>query len=435
MEDQKKSFLVSIITIGLLMIFTYVLTLTMPCDGISFIKWLASPILALGSDSGSTTIAVLVFLLIIGGITNGLNKCGFMEYMLSKIVYKYGKHRHTLTSVMVIFFMLMGSIVGSFEEVVPLTPIIVSLAITLGFDALTGISISLLAVGCGFAAGLFNPFTIGVAQEIAGLPMFSGLSLRLISFVMIYALLMAFITTHIKKTEKEFDSNAVKNNYVENADMEKAYKAFIVIFSIAIVIVLLSPIITVLQDYTLIIVALAFLVAGVVSIRLAKTSRKQLLGYMKEGILNILPSALLILMASSIKYTMEESGVLNNLLDIVAGYAAGMNKVELILFIYLICLILEIFVPSGSAKAFLLIPLLTPLAVKFGLSTQLVVLAFAYGDGFSNVFYPTNPALIISLSLTNISYRKWFKYSWKFQLANLLLTSGVLLLGLVINYQ
>ena len=434
MEDQKKSFLVSIITIGLLMVFTYVLTLTLPCDGISFLKWLASPILALGSESGTTTIAVLIFLLIIGGITNGLNKCGFMEYMLNKIVYKYGKHRYTLMFVMVLFFMLMGSIVGSFEEVVPLTPIIVSLAINLGFDALTGIGMSLLAVGCGFAAGLFNPFTIGIAQEIAGLPMFSGLNLRLLSFVLIYGLLMLFLYTHAKKIEKDINDE-IQNSYVKDENMERSYKGFLLIFSVAIILVLLSPIITTLQDYTLIIVALAFLVAGVTSIRLTKTSRKQLLAYMKEGTLNILPSAVLILMASSIKFTMEESGVLNNILDIISAQAADMNNVELILFIYLICLILEVFVPSGSAKAFLLIPLLTPLAIKFGLSTQLIVLAFAYGDGFSNVFYPTNPALIISLSLTNVTYRKWFKYSWKFQFANLILTSGVLLLGLVINYQ
>ena len=432
MEDQKRSFIISTITIGCLMIFTYVLTLVLECDGISFVKFLFSPILALGSSSGSTTIAVLVFLLIIGGITNGLNNCGFMEYMLDKITYKYGKHRYMLMFMLVLFLMTMGSVVGTFEEVVPLTPIMVSLAINLGFDGLTGIGMSLLAVGCGFAAGVFNPFTIGVAQELAGLPMFSGINLRLLSFVLIYAMLMFFLYRHAKKIAK--DNKNVTTTFTENPDMEKAYKAFILIFSIAIILVLSSPFITALQDYTLIIVALMFLIAGIVSIKLTKTSTKQLLSFMKDGTLNVLPSALLILMASSIKFTMEESGVLNNILNILAGYASGMNNVELILFIYLVCLILEIFVPSGSAKAFLLIPLLTPLAVKFGLSTQLVVLAFAYGDGFSNVFYPTNPALIISLSLTKISYRKWFKYSWKFQLANLILTSGILLLGLVINY-
>ena len=433
MSDQKKSFLVSIITILGLMVLTYVLTLFLKCEGISFVRWILSPILVLGSEGSSTTIAVLIFLLIIGGITNALNKCGFMEYMLNKIVNKYGKHRYTLMFVMVLFFMAMGSIVGTFEEVVPITPIIVSLAIELGFDALTGISMSLLAAGCGFAAGVFNPFTIGVAQQLAGLPMFSGVSLRLLSFVLIYIVLIIFLYIHAKKVEKDIDHN-IENHFVLNNDMEKAYKAFIIIFSLAIVLVLISPLITVLQDYTLIIVALMFLIAGLVSVKLTKTTNAQLFSFIKNGVIDVLPSAVLILMAASIKFTMDESGVLNNILEIISKYASSMNSVELILFIYLICLVLEIFIPSGSAKAFLLIPLLVPLAAKFGLSSQLCVLAFAYGDGFSNVFYPTNPALIISLSLSNISYKKWFKYSYKFQLINLVLTSMVLLLGLVLNY-
>ena len=433
MDNQKKSFLISTITIGLLMVFTYVLTLIIDCNGIPFYKWILSPILVLGSDSGSTTIAVLAFLLIIGGITNGLDKCGFMEYMLHKIAHKYGKYRYILLYIMSLFLMCMGSIVGTFEEIVPLTPIIVSLSISLGFDAFTGIGMSLLAVGCGFAAGVFNPFTIGVAQELAGLPMFSGVGLRLISFVLIYVLLTTFLYRHAKKIEKDASSE-INKNFVENKDMENAYRAFLAIFSIAIMLVLASPFITALQDFTLIIVALMFLIAGIVSIKLTKTTNRDLFKYFKEGVINILPSALLILMAASIKYTMDESGVLETILNVIEGFASNMNKVELVLFIYLICLILEVFVPSGSAKAFLLIPLLVPLASRFGLSSQLVVLAFAYGDGFSNVFYPTNPALIISLSLTKIQYKDWFKYSWKFQVLNLILTSGILLLGLVINY-
>ena len=111
-----------------------------------------------------------------------------------------------------------------------------------------------------------------------------------------------------------------------------------------------------------------------------------------------------------------------------------MSRAQLILFIYLICLAMNFFIPSGSAKAFLLIPLIVPLARFFGISPQLCIVAFAFGDGFSNVFYPTNPALLISLGLANVSYGKWAAYSWKLQGLNLLLTSGLLLLGLALGY-
>ena len=116
------------------------------------------------------------------------------------------------------------------------------------------------------------------------------------------------------------------------------------------------------------------------------------------------------------------------------GIAEHMPKFEVILFIYLICLIMNFFIPSGSAKAFLLIPLIVPIAQIFGISAQLCILAYAFGDGFSNVFYPTNPALLITLGLSDVSYGGWAKYSVKFQIMNLILTSGVLLLGLAVGY-
>ena len=104
------------------------------------------------------------------------------------------------------------------------------------------------------------------------------------------------------------------------------------------------------------------------------------------------------------------------------------------MFIYAIVLGMNFFIGSGSAKAFLLIPLIVPIAQIFGISSQLCILAFAFGDGFSNVFYPTNPVLLISLGLAGVSYGEWFKWSWKFQALNLMLTSGILLMGLAVGY-
>lgn len=106
----------------------------------------------------------------------------------------------------------------------------------------------------------------------------------------------------------------------------------------------------------------------------------------------------------------------------------------MILFIYLIVLIMNFFIASGSAKAFLLIPLIMPVAQVFGIPAQLCIVAFAFGDGFSNVFYPTNPVLLIGLGLADVNYVNWVKWNWKFQVLNLVLTSALLLLGLVIGY-
>ena len=184
----------------------------------------------------------------------------------------------------------------------------------------------------------------------------------------------------------------------------------------------------------MIIVALMFLSAGIASVLISGTSFKELGRTFLNGIIAIAPSILMILMASSIKYTMVEAKILDTILYRAAGMAGSMSKAEVVLFIYAICLVMNFFISSGSAKAFLLIPIIAPLAQLFGISMQLAIVAFAFGDGFSNVIYPTNAGLLITLGLSDVSYGKWFRYSWKFQALNLILTSAILLFGLAVGY-
>lgn len=247
MENQKtkkgldisvKSFITAIAVLFVLMVLTYGLTLVIPGGeyaritdvngnviidtatgftevkgGIPFWKWLLSPVLVLGAAGNGTLIAVIAFLLIIGGAFNGLEKCGLMKYMLDRIVQKFGKARYSLLPVIILFFMAMGSFIGSFEECVPLVPLVVALAVSLGWDPLTGMGMSLLAAGCGFAAGVCNPFTVGVAQKLAGLPMFSGIWLRAIGFVLIFILLFLFVRSYAKKIERPLEEATVRTEF------------------------------------------------------------------------------------------------------------------------------------------------------------------------------------------------------------------------------
>ena len=455
---SARSFLAAIVIIFLLMAATYALTFLVPGGeyartvdeaghaiidteagfktvegGLPFWKWLLSPFLVLGAEGSGALIAVIAFLLVIGGVFNALHESGLMGYMLQKLVHRFGAVRYTLMAVLILFFMAMGSLVGSFEEVVPLVPIVTSLAVGLGWDVLTGVGMSLLAAGCGFAAGVANPFTVGVAQTLAGLPMFSGIWLRLVSFVCIYALLFGFVFVHAKRLPKS-SPGVTSKDHVPDKRMDKGLLLFAVIVGVGIAAVLSSGFISALRDYTMIIVAVMFLVAGVAATLAAGMGPKGLGRSFLSGLMAIAPSVLMILMAASIRYTLAEGKILDSLLHWAVTAAGGMSRAALVLFIYGICLVLNFFIPSGSAKAFLLIPLIVPLTSLFGVSSQICILAFAFGDGFSNVFYPTNPCLLISLGLVDSSYGKWARYSVKFQLMNLLLTAGLLLFGLAMGY-
>ena len=402
--------------------------------GMPVYKWLLSPFLVLGADGGGAIIAVIAFLLVIGGIFTALDKSGLMEYMLKKIVHKFGKNRYKLLSLVMLFFMAMGAFIGSFEECVPLVPIVVGLSVALGWDELTGLGMSLLSVGCGFASGVCNPFTVGVAQELAGLPMFSGMWFRILSFVVLYGILNFFVIRHARKIQKPIDFIDLRDDFVDNKKMNKALLVFAIGLGIGILVVLSSVFVTFLQDYTMIIVAVMFLVAGLSSVIVSGMKGKALIKEFGSGVVTVLPAVFMILMASSIKYTLIEGKILDTILHSAVGIAEALPKGAVIIFIYFIVLVLNFFISSGSAKAFLLMPLIVPLAQIFDISSQLSVVAFAFGDGFSNVLYPTNPVLLISLGMVGVSYVKWFKWSFKIQLSILVATSALLLIGLGIGY-
>ena len=456
---SARSFVAAIAVIFILMVAAYALTLVIPGGvyarvpdengnllvdtaggfshvegGLPFWKWILSPVLVLGAAGNGTLIAVIVFLLVIGGVFNALERCGLMKYMLDKITCRFGAVRYRLMAVVMLFFMAMGAMIGSFEECVPLVPIVVALSVNLGWDALTGVGMSLLAVGCGFASGICNPFTVGVAQQLAGLPMFSGAWMRALSFVLIYSLLLWFVRRYAKRGGKPLAGEANRQAFRSDVKKDKGLVCFVVILGAGIAAVLCSGFLPALQDYTMIIVAVMFLAAGIVSTLVSGMGGKALAKTALEGVASIFPAVLMILMASSIRYTLEEARVLDTILHGAVGLAEDMPKWAVILFIYLIVLVMNFFIPSGSAKAFMLIPLIVPMAQIFGISTQLCVVAFAFGDGFSNVLYPTNPALLISLGLADVSYSDWFRWSWKFQLLNLLLTGALLLFGLGVGY-
>lgn len=142
-----------------------------------------------------------------------------------------------------------------------ITAIVVALAVRLGWDPLVGLGMSILAIGCGFSSGICNPFTVGVAQELAGLPMFSGIWLRIIAFVLVYFLLLGFLNYYAKKIERPIDVEEFKGGFVYDAKMAKGLKLFAGIMCAGILLVLSSVVLIFLQDITMIIVAVTFLVA------------------------------------------------------------------------------------------------------------------------------------------------------------------------------
>jgi uncharacterized ion transporter superfamily protein YfcC len=145
------------------------------------------------------------------------------------------------------------------------------------------------------------------------------------------------------------------------------------------------------------------------------------------------PGILLILMAMSVKHIISNGGIMDTILNAAASMISGSSPYVAIFVLYVLILALELFIGSSSAKAFLVMPIIAPLADLIGLTRQSTILAFCFGDGFSNVLYPTNPVLLICLGLTVISYGKWFRWTIRIQLAAFAMSCAFMAIAVAIR--
>lgn len=402
-----------------------------PTRGISLIHWIGAPVLVLFSDSGGLILAIIIFLLIIGGAINLLKASGLIESLILKIVSKFVDQPMRLMALLVFAFMALGAFVGVFEEVVPLVPMVMLLSKQMGWDDLTGLGISLLATGLGFAAAVTNPFTIGVAQELAGVPIFSGALLRVLVFVSVYGLTIWFIRRHILRTQ------GTPGNH-ENVSVyeipQSAFTAFFALMAILFVLISLTPFVAILRDLTLPLIGLVFLIAGVTVGRITSGNYKWTTRQFLIGARDMAPAILLILLASGIKHVMLEGQILDTFLYFIAQRIGDVSPVMALYAVFFTVLILNFFIGSGSAKAFILMPILMPIMDMLGVGRQLGILAFQFGDGFSNVMYPTNAVLLIALGLAKVSYVKWLKFIVPLQILLVLLSFGWIAVAYLLGY-
>jgi len=188
------------------------------------------------------------------------------------------------------------------------------------------------------------------------------------------------------------------------------------------------------SDLALPIMTLLFLTGGIGSGIFAKLGAANIGRAFGRGILNFLPGMLLVLMAYSVKHIITTGRIMDTILFLSAQLIGRSPPLAAAFLVYAATLVMNFFIGSASAKAFLMMPLLTPLADLVGITRQTAVLAFDFGDGFSNMFFPTNALLLIALSFSVVSYFKWIRWTWKLQFAILVITSVFLAFAVKIGF-
>lgn len=401
---------------------------------IPFYRWLTLPIETLIFDSGNATIfQIIAMILLLGSCFKVLEESGAMASTIKILIKKFHKTRFLAICVITVFIMLLCSFFGIQEELLVLFPIFISFASAMLWDNKTALALVLITSGVGFTCALFNPFTVGLSSQIAGVSVLDGIWYRAIMFVILAVITCIYLIRMAKKDEKRAKEEG-REKYISEYDVEitdldkRNAKLVFSLFGFVLLLVILFSVVPVLSalNMGLIVVAAGFLIGTIVLGRIMIGSYKKWFKAFFKGMVSILPSVIVILVAFSIKYLAENAKILHTIFNSMYSMFTSTSPYIGVIILLFFILVLEFFIPSATAKAALIIPLLTLTPIP-GISTNVIILAYLLGDGYTNVLYPTCGTLMIGLGIAKVSYIDWIKRTGLFQLL-LLGTSIVFLL-------
>lgn len=414
-------------------------------------RWFTAPFELFASTDNLSTIVIILYLLIVGGSFLVLDRCGVMRHLLWTLNRRFSHHRYKFMAVLVFICMLMGSVAGLFEESVVFVPIAVALALSFGWDSLTGLGMSVLAVNFGFSVGLFNPFSLVNAQEAAGLQAYSGLWLRIVSFAVVYGILMLSLVIYVRRIEKKPERSSTRetdsqlgqrylydvryNPFTDTRRLDIALAVFLCSFIPIIGYIAAACFSVVPSDYILPVMMVSLMLGGVIAGSIASYKRFSVPKNFFAGMVKVLPAMIPIVLAMSVKVIIENGGVFDTILHSINEYAVAVNPYYLIIAVYLFVLAVEFFISSASAKAALLIPLLLPLTDLAGISRQSTVLTFLFADGFANMLMPTDACLLVVLGMVGVTYGKWARWALPLQVVVFVVTIGISMLSVYLGYR
>lgn len=437
---------------------------------------------------------IIAFVLIIGGAFWVVNSTKAVDEGIMKFINKVqGLERFTLVrklgvgniviTLVMLLFGLFGAVFGMSEETIAFVAVVIPLARSLGYDDFVGVCMVYVAAHVGFAGAMLNPFTIGIAQGMAELPLFSGIEYRIFCWVVLMLIAITFVLWYANKTRKPLEIKEVSSDVSAlSEESDSKVRAWICYAALTVVLVLFSVfyatdcviklgessfdtpwllwvatgLFAVISFFALrisvkmfilnmLMFTIVFLVIGAMGYGWYLSEICALFmalavcagfsaGYSADdiakefiaGAKDIFSAALIIGFAAGIIVILKNGQVIDTMLASMASALEGTGRVGALGSMYGIQTFINLFIPSASAKAAVTMPIMAPFADMINVSRQATVLAFQFGDGFTNMITPCSGVLMAVLSVAKIPYEKWVKWAWKFIL--LLVAVGFLLL-------
>lgn len=395
----------------------------------------------LAFPKGLIEVADIVFyIFIIGGAFGVLNRTGTIQAGINFIVRRIGAKRALIVPVITLMFAIGGGSIGIAEETLIFLPALLLLARSLGYDSLVAGGIALVGANAGFASAFMNPFTVGVAQGIVGLPLFSGIEYRAIVWAIITTVTIIFLTRYAARVKAKPSISLMyeldrQREPIESQDIEARFtKRHVAVLIISVLALGALAIGAIQWQWGILQLSALFFGLSIVAGPLGGLSFDETAKSFIKGAADITYAALVVGLARGTLVVLRDAYVIDTITHAMASAVQRLPSSASVMGIYVMQNGLNFIVPSGSGQAAVSMPILAPLGDLLGITRQTNVLAYQLGNGFTNIFTPTQGYFMAGLGILQIPWSTWVRWLLPLLLIWLVIGSGAVLVAHAIHW-
>jgi len=385
----------------------------------------------------NNTAGIIFMILVIGGAMQIINVTGVFEASLGRAVQSLKKSGIVVVPFCLLFFSILGACNVN-NSIVAFVPLGILLATNIGTDVLVGISMIVMGMNIGFSAGAFSAPTVGAAQTIIGLPLFSGSGFRLATQGILFVFGSIFLTRYALKVRKDPAKSVVYGmEGITKVDTVAALPEFTARRKLELLAIVAGFGFLIYGSFkgwnANVDIPAIFLSMGILVGLIHGLSPSKIAGEFVNGAKALTFGALIVGVSSGIGGVLAEGKIIHTVIHSLSGLLVGMPKVLSALMMYVIQTLISFVIVSGSGMAAATIPIMSAVGDVLGLSQQTVVLAYQYADGFSNQLLPMSSVLMGSLAFANVPLDKWLKFVWRWIVMNMILGAVFVIVGTLID--
>ncbi|MDN3428450.1 YfcC family protein [Microbacterium sp. APC 3898] len=390
-------------------------------------------------DGFIQTAEIIFGIIMIGGMFAVIERTGVISLAVNKLASKFSDKGLWIIPTLMIPFALFTTFTGQVEMSLIYLPAILPLVLKLGFDRITATAIVLVATISGFTLALAVPANLGVAQEIAELPLYSGMWYRIVLLAIVLTVGMAYVWRYARKVQKNpelsivFDENdddlEIKELSAGKATKRQMWTAVTLLVGFGVLLFGLLNYGWYFRELTGL-YALIGIAAGLV----AGLSSSEIADAFNEGFKKILLGAIVVGIARGIAVVLDAGDIMDTIIYALGEFVGIMPDSLTAVFMLIVQAALNFLIPSGSGQAMVTMPIMSGLSDISGVTRQTAVLAFLMGDGFTNIFYPTSGYFMATLAVGGVRWEKWLKFIFPLLIVWYLIAAAALVIAQFIDY-